>query len=163
MEFKKFDKELYNKADPLTNSLMANWLDKNVYTDIDLTETYGVDITCKKDNITCYFETELSFSWKDDWPNYWLSIHVPYRKKKIIKDWVRKGSSDPLTFVMFRKNCKQAWFMDGQTVRDAPVKVIDTSIKKNDTFYCINVNDARLINMENIDVPENLINRKYPS
>ena len=53
-----FDRELYNKADPLSNGIMANWLDKRGYEHINLKETYGVDITCSKDNEPAFFETE---------------------------------------------------------------------------------------------------------
>jgi len=118
MGTKKFDKELYKKADPLSNGIMGEWLKKHGYECIDLEETYGVD---------------------------------------------REGSQGTLTFVQFRKDCKQAWFMDGQVVRDAPIKTINTKYTTNEKFYCIDVNDAYIINMENIDVPKNLINRKYPS
>ena len=137
MGTKKFDEELYKKTDPLSNGVMEKWLKKHGY--------------------------EIAYIWKDEWPNRWLTVHIPYRKKKIVDKWVREGSQGTLTFVQFRKDCKQAWFLDGQVVRDAPVKTINTKYTTNEKFYCIDINDAYIINMENIDVPKNLINRKYPS
>ena len=160
MGTKKFDEELYKKADPLSNGIMEEWLKKHDYECIDLTETYGVDITCKKNNIISYFETEIAYIWKDKWPNAWLTVHIPYRKKKIIDKWVRGGSCGTLTFVQFRKDCKQAWFLDGQSVRDAPVKTINTKYTTNEKFYCIDVNDEYIINMEMYNVPKELISRK---
>ena len=50
MGTKKFDEELYKRSDPLTNGIMNRWLIRNGYTNIDLKETYGVDITCTKNN-----------------------------------------------------------------------------------------------------------------
>ena len=66
MGTKKFDEELYKRSDPLTNGIMDRWLKRNGYTNIDLKETYGVDITCTKNNsltekTLCFFETEISY------------------------------------------------------------------------------------------------------
>ena len=116
MGTKKFDRELYNKADPLSNGVMVKWLDKNGYEDIDPKETYGVDITCK-----------------------------------IIDKWVQSGGEGTLTFVVFRPDCKQAWFIDGQAVRDSRIDIMSTRYSKDEKFYHIDVNDANLINM-NIEV-----------
>ena len=58
----KFDQELYNKADPLSNGVMESWLKRNGYSNVDLKETYGVDITCKKDSVPAFFETEIKYS-----------------------------------------------------------------------------------------------------
>jgi hypothetical protein len=156
---KKFDKELYDKANPLSNGVMAAWLERNGYDSIDLKETYGVDITCTKNNLLTgktpyFFETEIAYIWKKEWPNVWMFIHIPYRKKKIIDKWVKDGSDGILTFVQFKNDCKQAWFIDGQVVRDAPIKTIDTKYTRNEKFFNIDINDAHMINMKESDIKE---------
>ena len=162
MATKKFDKELYDKANPLSNGLMSAWLERNGYNSIDPEETYGVDITCKKDDTPAFFETEIKYSWVKRWPNEWQEVRIPYRKHKIIDKWVRNGSEGTLTFIVFRSDCKQAWFIDGQAVRDADVKPINNKYMSNEKFYHIDVNDASLINMESLDITDDFINTKYP-
>jgi len=50
MATKKFDKKLYDQADPLSKGIMVAWLERNGYKFINPEETYGVDITCSKDD-----------------------------------------------------------------------------------------------------------------
>ena len=171
MGTKKFDKELYERADPLTNGIMMRWLERNDYEFINPEETYGVDIICSKDGIPAFFETEIAYIWKDEWPNAWMFIHIPYRKKKIVDKWIRNGSQGTLTFVQFKKNCKQAWFIDGQVVRDAPIKIIDTKYTTNEKFFNIDINDAHMVTMKDSDIKESrsdqitnaFINVRYPA
>ena len=116
MATKKFDKKLYDQADPLSKGIMVAWLERNGYKFINPEETYGVDITCNKDDEPAFFETEIKYSWIREWPNEWDEVRIPYRKSKIINKWVRNGSLGVLTFVIFRGDCKQAWFVDGQVL-----------------------------------------------
>ena len=157
----RFNRELYNKADPLSNGIMANWLKKNGYKSIDLKETYGVDITCSKNNEPAFFETEIKYSWVRKWPKEWKEVRIPYRKARLIDKWVRDGSEGTLTFVIFRGDCKQAWFVDGQTVKDSKVEHVDNKYKANEKFYHINVNDAKLIDIEDLDVAEDFNSKRY--
>ena len=168
---KKFDRKLYNRSDPLSNGVMIKWLQRNDYTFIDPKETYGVDITCVKGDTPAFFETEMKYNWKGDWPSVWQEVRIPYRKSKIVSKWVHDGSVGDLTFVIFRSDCKQAWFIDGQVVRDSEVIAIDTKYTKNEKFYHIDVNDAHIINMKASDLKEArsdkitdaFINVRYPS
>ena len=161
---KKFDQELYNKSDPLSNGIMVRWLDLNGYKHIESKEDYKVDIVCMKDGIPAYFETEIKYSWVRQWPNDWMEIRIPYRKKKIVDKWVRDGSKGPLTFIIFRSDCKQAWFINGLAVRNSKVDTLNTKYTTHEKFYHIDVNDANLINMEKpYDITEEFINVKYPS
>ena len=156
----KFDQELYNKADPLSNGVMESWLKRNGYSNVDLKETYEVDITCKKDNVPAFFETEIKYSWVRQWPNEWMEVRIPYRKHKIIDKWIRNGSKGTLTFIVFRSDCKQAWFIDGLTVKNSRVAKLNTKYTTNEEFYHIDVNDAHIINMEKEDVEKDFVNRK---
>ena len=160
----KFDRNLYNQYDTLTKNVMSYWLISEGYKDINTEETYGVDVVCKdKDDVECYFETEIKTSWHDHWPESWKEIRIPYRKKKIIDKWVRDGSKGPLTFIIFRSDCKQAWFIDGMTVWQSDVKEFNNRYSYNEKFFHINVNDAYIINIGDDDVTKDLINTKYPS
>ena len=105
----------------------------------------------RKDDTPAFFETEIKYSWVRDWPNHWNEIRIPYRKHKIIDKWVQSGGEGTLTFVVFRPDCKQAWFIDGQAVRDSRIDIMSTRYSKDEKFYHIDVNDANLINM-NIEV-----------
>jgi len=174
MATKKFDKKLYDQADPLSKGIMVAWLERNGYKFINPEENYGVDITCLKDNRPAFFETEIKYSWVRDWPNEWDEVRIPYRKSKIINKWIRNGSLGILTFVIFRGDCKQAWFVDGQVVRDSKVARLNNKYASNEQFYHIDVNDAHIINMKDSDlkdleedysekITDAFINVKYPA
>ena len=152
MPTKKFDKKLYDEADPLAKRIMVSWLESNGYKFINPEETYGVDITCLKDNRPAFFETEIKYSWVKEWPTEWREVRIPYRKSKIIDKWVRNGSLGVLTFVIFRGDCKQAWFVDGQVVRDSRVGTLNNKYASNEKFYHIDVNDANIVNMKDSDL-----------
>jgi len=142
----KFDKNLYNQYDSLAKDVMSNWLLSNGYKDINTEETYGVDIVCKnKDNVECYFETEIKIGWHDHWPESWKEIRIPYRKRRLIDKWTKEGSHGNLTFVIFNKHLDQAWFMDGAMVNKCDVKPVDNRRSANELFFHIKVPDAKLV------------------
>ena len=163
MPTKKFDNKLYKDSDPISKEAMSKWLSKHGYTHINPEETYGVDIVCKKEDIPSYFETEIKYGWKEEWPNSWKEIRIPYRKLKLIQKWMRDGSKGTLTFVIFRSDCKQAWFIDGLTVWQSDVEKVSNRYVSNEEFFHIDVNDAYIINMGDINAFNDLKNTKYPS
>ena len=152
MATKKFDKKLYDKADPLSKGVMVAWLERNGYEFINPEETYGVDITCTIGATPAFFETEIKYSWVKEWPNEWGEVRIPYRKSKIINKWIRNGSLGMLTFAIFRGDCKQAWFIDGQVVRDSRVGSLNNKYATNEKFYHVDVNDANIVNMKDSDL-----------
>jgi len=169
----KFDRNLYNQYDTLTKNVMSYWLMSEGYKDINTEETYGVDVVCKdKDDVECYFETEIKTSWRDHWPESWKEIRIPYRKHKLIDKWTRDGSHGSLTFVIFNKYLDQAWFMDGAMVNKCDVKPVDNRRRAAEPFYHIKVADAELVKVMSSPVLKEkvegydkdlLINNKYPS
>ena len=167
----KFDKDLYNRYDSVTKETMSHWLLSNGYKDINTEETYGVDIVCKdKDDVECYFETEIKTGWGDYWPESWKEIRIPYRKHKLIDKWTKEGCLGSLTFVIFNKSLDQAWFMDGVMVNKCDVKPVNNRRSANELFYHIKVSDAKLVKIlpspalkENTYDKDLLINSKYPS
>ena len=89
-----------------------------------------------------------------------MEVRIPCRKHKIIDKWIRNGSEGTLTFIVFRSDCKQAWFIDGLTVKNSRVAKLNTKYTTNEDFYHIDVNDAHIINMEKEDVEKDFVNRK---
>ena len=160
---KYFDRHLYNKADTLAKKVMSDWLKYAGYGNIDSEENYGVDISCVKDGTNYYFETEIKYGWKTIWPDSWDEIRIPYRKKKIIDKWTKNGCDGGLTFVIFRKDCKKAWFMKGELVNTSEVKPVDNKFQKGEDFYHIKVKDATLMDMGNAYDKDAIINTKYPT
>ena len=169
----KFDRNLYNKYDTLTKNVMSYWLISEGYKDINTEETYGVDVVCKdKDDVECYFETEVKTGWHDHWPESWKEIRIPYRKRRLVDRWAREGSLGSLTFVVFNKHLDQAWFMDGAMVNKCEIKPVDNRRSANVLFFLIKVADAKLVKVMSSPVlkekvkgydKDALINRKYPS
>ena len=147
MPTKKFDRELYNKSDTLSKKVMSDWLKYAGYGSVDSEEDYGVDISCMKEGTNYFFETEIKYGWKTVWPDSWDEIRIPYRKKKIIDKWTREGCNGELIFVIFRKDCKKAWFIKGDLVNAGEVKPIDNRYVRGENFYHIKVKDANLMDM----------------
>jgi len=167
----KFDKNLYNQYDSLAKDVMSQWLLSKGYKDINTEETYGVDVVCKdKDDVECYFETEVKTGWRDYWPESWKEIRIPYRKRRLIDKWTREGCHGNLTFVIFNKHLDQAWFMDGAMVNKCEIKPVDNRRSVNELFFHIKVADAELVKVMSSPVlkekgydKDTLINKKYPS
>jgi|TARA_R110000824_G_scaffold365744_2_gene554292 hypothetical protein len=153
----KFDKNLYNQYDSLAKDVMSQWLLSKGYKDINTEETYGVDVVCKdKDDVECYFETEVKTGWRDYWPESWKEIRIPYRKRRLIDKWTRGGCHGNLTFVIFNKHLDQGWFMDSKIVNESTIKPVDNRRSANELFFHIKVPDAKLVKMkENINVSIN--------
>ena len=149
MPTKKFDNKLYKDSDPISKEAMSKWLSKHGYTHINPEETYGVDIVCKKEDIPSYFETEIKYGWKEEWPNSWKEIRIPHRKKRLLDRWKKECYNDLLTFVIFKNDCTQAWHIDGETVLNSEVKEASNRvIRKGELFFHIPVTDAYLVDME---------------
>ena len=107
---KKFDKALYDVADKKAKEVMMGWLEKNTNsTDITMKENTYFDITCSisPDLPRHFYEVEIKYSWKGDWPSSWKDIRIPYRKKRLLDKWKKDHYNDLLTFVVFRDDCNK--------------------------------------------------------
>ena len=109
---KRFDRALYNQADTAAKDAIIEWLRKKDYININDKETMSFDIVCNRvqdtddEPIKYFFEVEIKYSWKGEWPEDWEEIRIPYRKHKLIDRWVNQFIYDDLTFVIFRNDCK---------------------------------------------------------
>ena len=152
---KPFDYDLYQKSDPIAKEAMINWLDKNNFININQKETMSFDIICNKletdldDPIKHFYEVEIKYGWRGDWPPSWKEIRIPYRKSKLIDRWTSQFIYDNLTFVVFRKDCKQAWHIPGEVVANSSVRETpNRKMKEGELFYHIKTKDATLVKME---------------
>ena len=126
---KKFDKALYDVADKKAKEVMIKWLEKN---------TNSTDINMKEDT---YFE--------GDWPRSWKDIRIQYRKKRLLDKWKKDNYNDLLTFVIFRDDCKQAWFFDGDAVLNSEVKeVSNRNIQKGEMFFHLETKDGYIVDID---------------
>ena len=81
------------------------------------------------------------------WPKHWKDIRIPFRKKKLIDRWQKEFPKDKLTFVVFRNDCKQAWHISGETVAESEIKKAYGPNTRNENYFHINVEDAKLVDM----------------
>ena len=149
---KKFDKALYDVADKKAKEVMIKWLEKNTNsTDINMKEDTYFDITCSisPDLPRQFYEVEIKYSWKGDWPRSWKDIRIPYRKKRLLDKWKKDNYNDLLTFVIFRDDCKQAWFFDGDAVLNSEVKeVSNRNIQKGEMFFHLQTKDGYIVDID---------------
>jgi len=108
---KAFDRSLYIKADTLGKDVISSWLSKQGHNITDTTEKYSCDIVTEKNGIKHNTEVEIKFSWKGDWPDSWDEIRIPYRKNRLL-------SEENLTFYILRSDCKQAWAISADTLKN---------------------------------------------
>ncbi len=48
---------------------------------------------------------------------------------------------------MFRNDCKQAWHISGEAVAESEIKKAYGPNTRNENYFHINVEDAKLVNM----------------
>ena len=163
----KSDKSLYNANHPKAVRAILSWLKTNGYDNIDEKENYNADIRCMKDNQPAQFELEVKRGWKaEDYP--FPDVRIPYRKNRLIEKWIKEGSKGTLTFVVFNYDCSWAWFTDGNIVKDSKVVRINNIYKDNESFFKINLEDTKKINMKDSKKDQNeldkvvFVNVRYP-
>jgi len=139
---KAFDRSLYIKADTLGKDVISSWLSKQGHNITDTTEKYSCDIVTEKNGIKHNTEVEIKFSWKGDWPDSWDEIRIPYRKNRHL-------SEENLTFYILRSDCKQAWAISADTLKNiATVKEASNRyIRSGEKFFHVPVEHAQLLEM----------------
>ena len=148
----KFDKAEYDKSNPIAIEAMEGWLAEKIPDLIvDSTEDYGFDIrgTINGGESKTFYEVEIKYSWKGAWPSSWRDIRIPYRKKRLLDKWKKDHYNDLLTFVVFREDCQQAWFFDGDTVLNSEVKeVSNRNIQKGEMFFHLETKDGYIVDID---------------
>ncbi len=137
-----FRKDKYDQWDSVAKQAVRSYLLKQNYelaTDI---EDYDADIKTTKP-VVSHHEVEVKLSWSADWPESWNTIHIPYRKKRLID---KIDSPDSLTFYVLKKNLKEAWTIKGSQCLDI-IEVPNKFVSSGEYFFNIPIKNAKLINL----------------
>ena len=148
---KPFSKSLYEASDSKAKENMILWLlEKFPKCSINSKETTYFDITLETDNGSPdhFYEVEIKYSWKEDWPDNWDELRIPYRKKRLLDKWKEEYSNNDLTFVVFNNDCTKAWHVDANILEDCEVKeVSNRHVKEGELFFHIPTNQAYQVDM----------------
>ena len=148
---KPFDKDLYDKADSTAKKHMINWLEfTQPACTVNSEETTYFDLTVKTDDggNPQFYEVEIKYAWKGEWPESWLELRIPHRKKRLLEKWKKDHKNSLLTFIVFNHNCSKAWHVDGNTVLVSEVKEApNKNIRKGELFFHIPVEQAYQVDM----------------
>jgi hypothetical protein len=138
---KPFSKDEYDKADVPAKKHMIGWLNKNIPNlIIESDENYGFDIRGHLDanSNNHFYEVEVKWGWKDEWPPHWKELRIPYRKKRLLDKWQKDFPQSDLTFVVFRSDFKKAWHVPGDILLESEVKeAYNKNIARGEKFFHI--------------------------
>lgn len=132
----------YNKWDSPAKQAVRNFLLRlgcQLSSDI---EDYNADIKVIKPEVS-YHEVEVKPGWVSDWPPSWDTIHIPYRKKRLID---MQDLPDRLTFYVLRKDLQKAWSIKASECINI-VQVPNKFIPSGEYFFNIPVKNATLIDL----------------
>jgi len=135
---KPFDRAAYEQTDAPAREAVRGKLD-NMGIHTMSSETFGVDITALH---PIGHEVEVKRVWKDEWPESWETIHIPFRKTKLFKNGQR------VFFWILRSDCKEAWVIDSKMLNQSMlVEIPNTEISKGEYFYNVPVKKASRVNL----------------
>lgn len=138
MVTKAFDRQEYSRSDEPAKNVVRKHLDKLGFL-TNITEDYRADITAYKPQ---YHEVEIKRVWVGDWPDEWDTIHIPERKKKLMKGHV------DLWFWILRNDLAQAWVVSAKELKQEYLKEIkNKEVSKGEFFFCIPVRKCYLRNL----------------
>ena len=89
IKYKSFDKKRYELNDTKGKNCITRFLKSIGHTVQEPIETMRMDLESVYKDTTYYHEVEMKHMWSGEWPEIWLDVHIPYRKKKLI-DYVIK-------------------------------------------------------------------------
>lgn len=105
------------------------------YTNIK--ESRGVDIKAYTSKLVpCDHEVEVKLVWDGEWPDEWTDVHIPERKRQLIKTAADKGHD--LVFWILNKDLTRAIRILGKEVKDELLKVIPNKrVRYGEQFFCV--------------------------
>ena len=150
---KPFSKTMYDIADTSAKKQMINWIEDNHPScSVNSDENYFFDIAVKSDDggKPFFYEVEVKYGWKAEWPDDWKELRIPHRKQRLIDKWQKEYPDSLLTFVVFNNDCTKAWHVDGNVVADSEVKEVSNRyVRKGEMFFHIPVDQAYVVDMTN--------------
>jgi|TARA_Y100000004_G_scaffold51404_1_gene56860 hypothetical protein len=150
---KRFDRELYDKADKLAKKVITKHL---VETGYDVTEEPvrgKVDLVAMHQSTgdSKYVEVEMKYAWKDTWNETWKDVRIPYRKKKLIDKYTDKDDygRSCLDFYVLNYDATKAWVISADIIEKygSVVEVSNKYVRKGEQFYSIPVDKIYTINL----------------
>ena len=124
---RRFNKASYIQNDARAKDALIIYLNSEGYTDIESQENFYFDIHSKNKDTVELFEVEIKNQWKDNWNPTWTEIRIPQRKMRLITNWETEHPESEFTFVVLNYNCKQAWFIPADIVKESKVDTIKNS------------------------------------
>ena len=150
---KPFSKTMYDIADTSAKKQMINWIEDNHPScSVNSDENYFFDIAVKSDDggKPFFYEVEVKYGWKSEWPDDWKELRIPHRKQRLIDKWQKEYPDSLLTFVVFNNDCTKAWHVDGNVVADSEVKEVSNRyVRKGEMFFHVPVDQAYVVDMTN--------------
>jgi len=148
---KPFSKTVYDIADTTAKKHMIGWLEHTQpRCTVNSNETTYFDLTVLTDDLgdSQLYEVEIKYAWKEEWPDSWTELRIPFRKKRLLDKWKKDHINSLLTFIVFNHDCTRAWHVDGNTVLESEVKeASNRHIKKGELFFHIPVDQAYQVDM----------------
>lgn len=146
---KIFDRSMYEASDKAAKEAALRFIKPMNYPQITTEETKDFDIVCSIDNKPHHlFEVEVKYSWKGDWNESWEEIRIPHRKNRLVKKWQELYPDSLFSFLVFRNDCKKAWYIQAEILLHCDVKEISNRyVKKGESFFHIPVQEATLVDI----------------
>ena len=153
MTKKPFSRNMYDLADNSAKKQMISWIEENhPNCSVDSDENYFFDISVTPDDggLPFFYEVEVKYGWKAEWPDDWDELRIPHRKQRLLDKWKKEHPDSLLTFVVFNKDCTKAWHVDGNVVAESEVKEASNRyVRKGEMFFHIPVDQAYVVDMTN--------------
>ena len=151
---KPFSKTMYDIADTSAKKQMIKWIEEHhPNCSVNSDENYFFDLAVKSDdgsNDPFFYEVEVKYTWKEEWPDNWKELRIPYRKQRLLDKWQKEYPNSLLTFVVFNNDCTKAWHVDANVVLESEVKEASNRyVKKGEMFFHIPVDQAYVVDMKN--------------
>ena len=143
---KRFDHVAYKQSDNKAKKCITKYLISLGHTVLDTEENFGVDLMSTLENTTYNHEVEMKHMWEGEWPTVWKDINIPFRKNRLMVQVFNKEPLANFHFYIIRGDCKVAWKMDANIVKDSPVvEVPNRAVRKGEYFFKVPVDKAELI------------------
>ena len=130
MATKPFNQQVHDACDPVEREAVIKFHEKKGRIAKPHPDKYKVDLVIENEFMVPvgYCEIEMR-----DWeyvPEYYDTIHVPGRKKKLVENDL------PTTYFVVSKGLKRAWWCNSEDIMKSPlVEVSNKAVPRDEYFY----------------------------